>query len=56
MYLGNVKIAELLIKTGANVNHKDSDGITALFRAVLYGNFQLIWTMKSIFKKKMNFR
>lgn len=55
VYLGKLKIAELLIKNGANFNHRDTDGYTALFRAVLYGNSKVVlpnWLKKSMSLKK----
>lgn len=35
--LGNEAIADLLLRNGANVNHKESDGSTALHRAAIKG-------------------
>lgn len=39
---GNVEIAELLIKGGANVNHADVDRFTPLLLATERGNFDEI--------------
>lgn len=37
--LGNVKVAELLLKNGANMDIPDTKGKTALHTAVIGGNF-----------------
>lgn len=39
--LGNPKIADLLIKSNANVNATDKDGWTPLFFAAVNGNAML---------------
>lgn len=38
LILGNERVAELLIKYGANVNNEDNSGITPIFYAVSNGN------------------
>lgn len=38
MLLGREKVAELLIRNGANLNGKDADGKTSLHYAAEHGN------------------
>lgn len=42
VYSGHQEVAELLIKNGANVNIKNSNGFTPLMVAAGNGNFQII--------------
>lgn len=51
--LGNEKIANLLIKSGANVNLRDKYGCTPLHRTGEYGNLQIFileWNFR-VYKK-----
>ena len=44
---GHILVATVLLKNGANVNAKDSDGYTSLLLARMYGHARMVELLKA---------